>query len=579
MHVVIIALMLLFRLSGDAPEVSTVDAEIQVAQTDVVDLRALLVFVRFRDDTFDNEGLIARGWPAWSDMTRLPTFARDLLAETPDDIGASEITLSRYFYEQSRPSRGADARFRIFGEIHPRNASGRPITYVTRYPNAYYHRSSGRGYGYLVQEVLDHVFIEQGLDPARFDLSGDGLLDHVFIIVRSELAQTARDGDVSYSGSSYLGGYGALGGTPSEAPSYYSADRGEDVRVDWNMSGSFLFTNTSGNMHSQKYHVNLMAHELGHDLFRNPIRSTHLMPVTRNRVPANEPEPTRVRDYRYGFALMPGSPYTNGGGALTMSAHERALMDWIALDTLQNAARTVTIGDLYTSSDAFIVPLPVDGHRVYLTNHQRISYFDQVHRSSAFSFNPPFDQVATGLLTTGLLVTFSTAPNNLDVLPANNRMELAVWFMNEPSPYDGIMYGPSTGPQITPWTRPNINGCNGYADDPLCADADFQIGWMAVDDIREAQTGNQEMEFDFIPDFRQRPVIRSNSWIEAGSDGAIPGDVLITNGAVLRIERGANVSFEGRVVIDPGAELVIEEGSSVQMDALDVRRGGTVTRE
>jgi hypothetical protein len=579
MHALTIVLLLLLNVLSGSPSPAPQSAGPPVVQEeDVTDLRALLVFVRFRDDAFDHEGLDARGWPAYSDLRRLPTFAGDLLAEDAGSITESDITLSRYFYEQSRLSQDSAGRFRLFGEIHPRSSSGQPLTYVTRYPNAHYHRSSGRGYGYLVQEILDHVFIEQGLDPARFDLSGDGSLDHVFIIIRSEEAQTARGGNVSYSGSSFLGGYGAIGGTPSEAPRYFSQSRGEEVGLDWQMSGSFLFTNTAGNMHTHKYHVNLMAHELGHELFRDLIRSTHLMPVTRNRVPANEPEPTRPRDYRYGFALMPGSPYTNGGGALTMSAHERALMGWIALDTLRSDRSTETIGDLYTTSDAYMIPLPVGGHRVYLTNHQRISYFDQVHRSSGFAFNPPFDQVATGLLTTGLLVTFSTAPNNLDVLPANNRMNLAVWFMTEPSPYDGIMYGPETGRQITPWTRPNINGCNGYSGDPLCASADFEIGWMAVDDIRNAGSGSQRMAFEFIPDFRQQPIIRSDSWIEQGADGTIPGDVIVERGATLHIVAGSRVSFEGRLTIEAGAEVVVEQGASVTFGPVDVRTGGRLTR-
>jgi hypothetical protein len=563
-----------------APHAAVVPGPVTAPPADeATDMRALLVFVQFRDDFFDDPGLEARGWPLYADRSSLPSFAMDLLAEDPSTILDSEVTLSRYLYDQSRHAAHLPGRFRLVGDTHPRNADRRPITYLTRHPNEYYHRANGRGYGHLVQEVLDHIFIEQGIDPAHYDLTGDGYLDHVFLIIRTDVAQTSRGGRVSYSGSSYLGGYEAMGGTPSDAPAYWSASRQQEVKVDWQMSGSFLFTHTAGNMVTQKYHVNLMAHELGHELFREAMRSVHLMPVTRNRVPANEPQPTRARDYRYGFALMPGSPYTNGGGLLTISAHERSLLGWISLDTLGGGDRHVTVGDLYTTADAFVIPLPAGEHRIYLTNHQRVSYFDRIHRSSRFAFNPPYDSVAVGLSTTGLLVTFSTAPNNMDVLAANNELELTSWFLPNPSPYDGIMYGPETSRQITPWTRPNINGCNGYAGDPLCASGDFEIGWMAVDDIRYRGRDDHAMVFDYIDDFRERPVVRSDSWIEPGSDGEIAGDMRITDGATLRIVSGSTVSFGGRLTIEPGTEVIIEEGANVTLGIVDVRTGGRLTRE
>jgi hypothetical protein len=542
------------------------------------EMRALLVFVQFRDDLYDGRNLVARGWPLYRDRSRLPEFAHDLLASNAASITDSEITLSRYFYDQSRHTPDEPGRFLLYGDIHPRNDAGQAVTYVTRHPNAYYHRSSGRGYGYLIQEVLDYIFIDQGVDPAQFDLAGDGKIDHAFIIIRSENEQTSRSGNISYSGSSFLGGYGSIGGSPSEAPSYWSVSRQENVTLDWQMSGSFIFTDTPGNMYTQKYIVNLMAHELGHELFHGVIRSTHLMPVIQNRVPANEPQRPRSREYRYGFALMPGSPYTNGGGALTISAHERALMGWIALDTLRGAGREIIIGDLYTTADGYILPLPHGENRVYLTNHQRISYFDRIHRSSAFAFNPPYDNVAVGLMTTGLLATFSTANSNLDVLPANNSMALETWFLSDESPYDGNLYGPTTGRQLTPWTRPNINGCNGYAGDPLCAVSGFSPGWMAIDDIRHADERAGTMRFAYLEDFRTRPIIRSNSWIEPGIDGLITGRVVVEQGATLRILAGSAVQFQGGITIEGGGEVVVEPGADVRFGPVDVRPGGRLTR-
>lgn len=578
--VVLAVLVIVFAL----PEGAAADASLErtttaaTIETEPTEMRALVVFVQFRDDDYDEPGMAARGWPLTRDPRQLPRFANDLLAPDYASMAASEASLSRYFYDQSRHSADQPGRFLLLGDILPRNSAGEPIVYITERPNAYYHRENGRGYGHLVQEVLDNIFIGGGVDPADYDVNNDGVLDHLFMIVRTERRHTARGGDVSYSGSSHLGGYGSLGGTPSQAPEYWSVSRQENVRVDWRLSGSFLITHTQGNIVSDKYHVNLMAHELGHDLWRNHIRSAHLAPVTRNAVPANEPENPRARDYRYGYALMPGAPYTNGRGLLTISAHERSLLGWISLDTLGGSSRTIDVGDLYSTADAFILPLPQPGHRLYLTNHQRIGYFDRVHTNPHYTHNPPYDRVASGLETTGLLATFSTAPSNLQVLPANNHMELATWFLPEESPYEGNLFGPESSTQLTPWTRPNINGCNGYSAAPLCAGDDFRVSWAAIDDIRYTGRDDLTMRFDYVEDFRSRPVIRADSWIEPGIDGVIPGDMLVTDGSTLRIVSGAEVRFEGRLTIDPGAEVVVEQGADVIFGPVDVRTGGRLTR-
>jgi hypothetical protein len=550
-----------------------IEAETAAISDDVKEMRALLVFVRFRDDVEDSESLRTRGWPVDPrNPTRLPDFAHDLLAPNVSSITDSDITLSRYFYEQSKPNPSADARFLLHGEIHPRNDAGQPIVYVTERPNAFYHRENGRGYGYLVQEVLDNIFTGTGVDPARFDLDADGVLDHVFLIIRSEERHTARGGDMSYSGAAHLGGYGPIGGTPSETPRYWSPSRQDHVSIDWRLSGSFLYTQTQGNIVTHKYHVNLMAHELGHDLWRNHIRSSHIGPVSQNRVPANE----TGRERRYGYMLMAGAPHTNGGGLLTISAHERALKGWIDLDTLGANSRSVTIGDLYTTSDAYILPLPQRDNRLYVTNHQRIGYFDRIHTNPAF--RAPYNSVVSGLMTTGLLVTLSTSPHTLQILPADNRMELAVWFLPEPSPYDGNLFGPESSTQITPWTKPNINGCNGYADDPMCAVEAFALSLAAIDDIRYVNRTSGEMAFEYIEDFRRSPVIRADSWIERRVDGTIEGDLRVTSGNTLTIVRGANVRVTGIVIVEDGARIIVEPGATADFPSTQVHRRGRIDR-
>src|SRR5690606_23608801 len=157
-------------------------------------------------------------------------------------------------------------------------------------------------------------------------------------------------------------------------------------------------------------------------------------------------------------------------------------------------------------------------------NRQRISYFDSL-RIGGDEFVA--DQ---GLLETGLLVTLSevSISSRRDVLPVNNVLP--------PGLGDHIqtttMYGPQTGEnQLTPWTKPNINGCTGYAEDTYC-DGSFVPSWHALDDIRYDADG-VTMLFDYYEDFRTASTvtIRADSWMGAETAFAFGSEVRVTAGA------------------------------------------------
>jgi hypothetical protein len=112
-------------------------------------LRALVVFVRFRDDDVPGEPAVdARGWPLFDNPATLPPFAHHLLAASPTPP-FRDSTLTAYFFQQSQ------GRFLLYGDVY-----GSVV--VSRHPEATYHAPHG-GYGHLTAEVLDH------LDAQGFD--------------------------------------------------------------------------------------------------------------------------------------------------------------------------------------------------------------------------------------------------------------------------------------------------------------------------------------------------------------------------------------------------------------------------
>jgi hypothetical protein len=320
----------------------------------------------------------------------------------------------------------------------------------------------------------------------------------------------------------------------------------DGVRIDWNLSGSIIYNRVAGNVLPHYWLVRMMAHEIGHDFWRRYF--IHIPAITSNDVPAesNYSPATNV----VGYALMAGA---GGGrdasGDATISAFERHLLGWIDCPVLSDDMAGVRIGDLYTTGDCRRVVLD-DSPRpreLFVSNRQRIGPFDRYRRAGVTR------QFEMGLLrTTGLLVGLAER-YRYEVLPADNSLVLSV----ENRTYQGDMYGPASSTQITPWTRPTING---YTTRRISN----PISWQAIDNIRSDPTNRSVMLFDYIADFRSRPIIRENSWMAWESSGqVIEAPLLVTNGATLII--ATEVTLDGRVAVESGATLHIERGGRLTL--------------
>ncbi len=474
--------------------------------------RALIVFVRFADDTFNHT--CSEKWLAWRSGDRLPDMAHDFLVPARPDGRAPrapfpENSLTEYFYQQSNQS------FILYGEAYPE-------VIETRFDEGHYRISgsgarSQDGLAALTKEILDHVD-ESGLDFSEYDRNDDGFVDHIFIVPRR------------FDKSQGLwSGISSLGNTRTPILSY------DGKAIDWNRSGSYSRYGESGNIIPLLTLGRLMAHEFGHDLWdRSNIGGVHLRANTENDVPSNGTN-------RVAYALMPGAGGADDmAGNETISAFERDLIGWIRCTPLQRDEQGVRIDGVYSSGDCRTIELDngSTGKTLYLSNLQRDNYFDDLH-----IYNPDCFYAEDGLKSTGLLVGMrkgSGSNTRYDELPADNTLEIS----NDASTYAGDLYGPSTATQITPWTRPNSNGCTRYARDSDCDDPGFVPSWKAVDNIRYERGSSGPIIFDFIEDFRARPTIREDSWIGKETSGEIiRGNLIVESGAVLTIEPGTELRF------------------------------------
>ncbi|HMB94046.1 MAG TPA: hypothetical protein VKP65_24570, partial [Rhodothermales bacterium] len=170
------------------------------------------------------------------------------------------------------------------------------------------------------------------------------------------------------------------------------------------------------------------------------------------------------------------------------------------------------------------------------------------------------------LRTNGLLVQLADG-TRLDVLPADNTLDLSV----RNAAYEGDLFGPGTATQLTPWTRPNINGYTHYP-------GDYEPSWQAIDNIRYLPGSADTMVFDYVPDFRHRPVVRTASWIGDETEGyTFEQKVVVKRGTTLHL--GTTLTFSKGLHIEPDATVIIEENALITLaseSVLDMARGATV---
>ena len=538
-----------------------------VAGADTV--RMLVVLVRFPDDAAPSTRwplVDADGQPR--PPTALPDYAETLFEPDPDrvaDLPLDHPSISAWMVHQS------PARPHILsGEIWPRDAAGRPTAYVARRPNRAYHNRDADGnrqrggYGYLTAEVLETLAADPRFDPADFDATCDGQLDHLLMVVRRDVERWNHQGWAS------LGGLYEQRGQPQREPiRLWSASRQDSVTVHWTKSGSQTFSALSDPFST-------LVHEYLH--IRLPLG--HIAMIEDNDVPARitkDGEPSsRLKGCAY--ARMCGNAPSGGydGASATLSGFEMRRAGWARTRVLRPADGDrfgVRLAPLFGSGEVVLVPLPPGGpaDTLSLENRQPVSPRDRFRGRQ--DPDPYYGTIFSGLGSTGLLATLSrgvpTGPGSryrYDVLMADDAFDAGSWCDGTadacagPDLYRGDTYRPDGKRQLSPWTRP---GTTGYSTPP----PDAPPVWFAIDDVREDADGT--VTFDFLADVRQGFTVRADSWMGPLTRGQTLGPLTVADGATLTVETdvtffaGLDVAPGGRLVAAPGATLRFAPGTGL----------------
>lgn len=379
--------------------------------------RALVLWVRFASDDTAWPGVTAanRGWQGPDDW---PAIADSILSPSVE----RPTGLTRYFLDQS------DGAFRLTGRSYPE-------VLVTREPERAYRSGDGTlDQARLTRELLESVDASDRVDLDDFDADRDGYIDYLFVVVRrmqeTLLFRTHAFGISDLGYSSEVAEFGA-----SKAR-----------RVDRHASGSYVRYDNAGNIFPEVDLVRLMAHEIGHDLWRGFV---HLQPV---EPAAGIPS---FPDRRVGYVLMSGP--SDARGDETISAFERDLLGWIDCRPLTRDT-VVTVQDLYSGDadqcftyDAVRLSRTGGLRRLYLSNRQRVGPFDRLMVE-----RHPQARSEQGLMDTGVLVMATEGDGRVGVVPADGSLELSP----RAAPYRGDLLRP--GDRLTPWTHPNSTGYVGF---------------------------------------------------------------------------------------------------------------------
>lgn len=375
--------------------------------------RALVVWVRFADDTEIQVDPVTKAAQDWRNPDQLPAIAQSIISPSTRDAKG----LTRYFGDQSL------GRYRLTGVSYPR-------VFVTEEEEEAYRAGNGTlDQSRLTREILNRLDDSGEIDFEDFDADRDGFVDYLFVIVRSMRHTRLYP--------SHASGVSDLGYT-SELPELGSRSR---LRINQDASGSYVRYDNAGNIFAETDLVRLLAHELGHDLWRDFV---HIRPVApASGIPA-------FADRQVGYVLMGGS--NDARGDETISAYERHLAGWIDCTPLARDT-VVVVQDLYSSQqdNCFTYTVPIPGanreRTIFLSNRQRIGPYDrlltEVHPQAAS------DQ---GLMDTGILVMATEPGGRAGPVPADAGLQLSA----SASDYAGDLF--RAGDRLTPWSQPNSSG-------------------------------------------------------------------------------------------------------------------------
>ncbi len=301
-------------------------------------VRALVVFCKFSDDTFDLSPYTDL-WP--SSQNTLPSWASSIIAPAVW-LNYPHPSISGYFRDMS------GGRFDVIGDVYPE-------LYIPEQEQSYYWIDNGRHIGYLVEEILTNIdpwvsFDDyDNWDPNDYNGNGirnepDGVVDMIMICFR--FANTLELDWKKYnpnatSGYQGIAGLTGIHGKFGNGKSNLSLD---NVQISAPPLTSGTFQNGVTDLHGG---LPVLVHEIGHYLF-GPIH------------------------YKFGnFSLM------DGNTAGPMLGFERIKLGWANIDTINSNRLNETVTDGISTGKIFLiktVPNRVD--YFLLENRKRISYYE-----------------------------------------------------------------------------------------------------------------------------------------------------------------------------------------------------------
>lgn len=544
----------------------------------------LVLFIRFADDNrvlqpdpFSPTGLCGPDdWPADSLMPVQGSRFLHATTATPFD----PLSLTQFFYEAS------SGQYTVYGDERG---------YVSTYPENHYFSGTGSSTDFnealLIGEAMD-TLRAQGVNFADYDADADGVLDHVFVSIRSFNDQIGHC--VAWNGTACASGISGL---------YIST-------VDTLRFGILVDADLSGNLNVYQTvdpigeNVALFAHEMGHDIWRPGGGGGHLDPIIGNGIAAaGQPGSLADPDRLVGHGLMLSRGNSSGrinGQSVLVSAAERFHANAGASASPQWTTCTVpTSGQMYTMVDAetgdSCVRLPLgqvtSGPRqeryrnLFLSNVQRTSAFHQVLSQPVNRGSGPCNTCANnewGLPTTGLMIELTTDASTTfngywsrDLVTADNRLSdfpadplvcdvlVGVGLTNEQQ-YGGDFWRPDVDRQLTAWTRPNVYGYTFLSAVPTAARI---TGLHAIDDIRSGSGTN--IEFYYHQNYNQLDVAyaRENWWIGGEIANLAFKELRVQAGATLTVDSPSATTFSGNLVVEAGGTLDLKPGTRLQFAA------------
>ncbi|NNE70763.1 MAG: hypothetical protein HKN29_10435 [Rhodothermales bacterium] len=484
-HSTLVALLIIGGAASCAPPAIVFDGSAYPAENG--ETRALLVWVRFADDSEPNPDPVTQAARDWADPDVLPSVAGSIVS---DDLRRAS-GLTRYFRDQSL---GA---FKLTGLSYPR-------VFVTEHREDEYRAGDGTlDQSRLTREILTFLDGEGGVDLEDFDADRDGFVDYLFVVVRSMKHTRLYP--------SHASGVSDLGYT-SEVPELGKRSR---LRINRDASGSYVRYDNAGNIFPEVDLVRLLAHELGHDLWRDYV---HIRPV------APSPGIPTFADKQVGYVLMGGAGDARGDE--TISAYERDLLGWITCTPLVRDT-TVVVRDLYSSDrdNCFTYKAPIPGsdrtRTIYLSNRQRIGPFDVL--STETDPRAASDQ---GLMETGLLVMATESGGRAGPVPADAGLHLSA----AAADYEGDMFKP--GDRLTPWSRPNSSG---YLTFPANGgNRSTAPGAQVFSGLRILAETPEGIHVQFIADERSGAEFVDGDQIPVMADLSFPGTATVLGETILR---------------------------------------------